>query len=190
MCKFWETANCCSRQKESLVIPFHDGSRFVMCCWLPSDLHENKSQLLLMVTRVSRHQLPSLSSLLMPFAAFFNQIKNGCGIWSQLMVSWEICLSGFLLLTDGAVSVCQSCSEYWGLLQLHYSLLLRSGVEFWSTLDYLIRDARRNYFISPTFLCVAPFPPVSFVFFSEKVLRVGNCIRICLSFFDICGHIV
>ena len=26
----------------------------------------------------------------------------------------------------------QSCTEYRGLLQLHYSVLLRSGVEFWS----------------------------------------------------------
>ena len=44
-----------------------------------------------------------------------------------------------------------------------------------TTLDYLIRDARRNQFIFPKFLCVAPFPPVSFVFFSEKVSCVGNC---------------
>ena len=54
-----------------------------------------------------------------------------------------------------------------------------------ATLDYLIRDARRNHFIFTKFLCVAPFPPVLFVFFSEKVLCVGNWILSHLSFF---GH--
>ena len=58
------------------------------------------------------------------------------------------------------------------------------------TLDYLIRDARRNQFIFSKFLCVAPFPPVSFVFFSEKVLCVGNCMLSRLTIFDIFGHIV
>ena len=61
-------------------------------------------------------------------------------------------------------------------LQVDIPLYMASIGRDVSTLDYLIRDARRNQFIFPKFLCVAPFPPVSFVFFSEKVLCVGNWI--------------
>ena len=41
-------------------------------------------------------------------------------------------LAPILLCPYRELSPHQSCTEYRGLLQLHYSVLLRSGVEFWS----------------------------------------------------------
>ena len=50
---------------------------------------------------------------------------------NPMAIKWQSKLSVFHL---GSIPIkyFQSCTEYRGLLQLHYSVLLRSGVEFWS----------------------------------------------------------